>query len=159
MSTGQRATADDPLRYAHIERPAATPIGNNPACFTAAACKAIKAPRALIGIGEGEKRAIAISQCGIPCIGLAGADDWHVKRAAEGKKAGDWELIPDLATIDWAGRIVLLFPDTDVRRNPSVNKAFAELARILTAHGAIVQIIRLPIGPRSCRRPPGYGPG
>src|ERR1035441_8510357 len=40
-TTAQDATADDSHRYVFIPRPAATPIGNNPACFTTAACKAI----------------------------------------------------------------------------------------------------------------------
>lgn len=93
---------------------------------------------------EGEKKANAASQAGYPCIGLSGPFGWTKKRA---DKTQPRTLIDELAAIDWNGRHGTIIFDTDPRRNFGVNHGLAELARLLTEHGAIVRIIWLPVGP------------
>ena len=80
----------------------------------------------LLVIAEGEKKALAVTQSGYPCIGLCGVWNWGKDRV----------LIPDLAAIDWHGRTVLIIFDTDSYRNPDVNYAAAELTRVLFEAGA-----------------------
>ena len=69
---------------------------------------------------------------------------WHSRRAI---KEDEWELIPNLEAIIWEARIVWIGFDADPYRNPNVNRAQAELARVLTALGAIVLFFYLPHGP------------
>jgi hypothetical protein len=109
-----------------------------------------------IGFTEGEKKSLAATQCGLPCIGLTGVWGWQKprKKNAGGKPIGDRELIDDLAVINWAGRRVWICFDFDPRRNPSVNQAAAELVRVLSGLGAIAVIIRLPAGGRDARDVP-----
>ena len=91
---------------------------------------------------EGEKKAWAIHQVGFPCLGLCGIWAWQKP------KSDPRELIADLAGVVWQGRRVGIIFDTDERRNPNVNHARAELARVLTSLGAYVVLIDLPIGRR-----------
>lgn len=112
------------------------------AFFPLRTCEAIATPGVPLGIAEGEKKALAADQCGLPCIGLSGIFNWQVA----GTKP-DRDLIPDLASIGW-NRPVWIGFDFDARRNPNVNQAAAELARVLSEAGADVTIIDLPAGPR-----------
>jgi hypothetical protein len=116
------------------------PLGeSNRAYFPRAALEAIHAPRATLGIVEGEKKALAVCQVGLPCIGVCGVWNWQKGRSGE-QKASDAprQLIDDLAAINWPDREVWIGFDADPRRNPSVNHAAAELARVLSLLGALV---------------------
>ena len=104
--------------------------------------KALRTPGEMVLITEGSLKALASSQAGLPCIGLMGVWNWVI--GGSDPKI----LTPDLAEIDWRGRIVLIVFDFDRKRNPHVNHAEAELARVLTEQGADVRILRLPPGPR-----------
>jgi hypothetical protein len=112
----------------------------NRAYFTLAACKAIRTPGAMVVVVEGEKKSLAVAQCGYAAIGLMGIWNWQRKReeGTGGKKVGPRLLIPDLAAIDWHGRRVLILFDTDETRKPLVNYAASELARVLLEQGADV---------------------
>jgi hypothetical protein len=126
------------------------------AYFPSAAIKAFNTPRVIIAITEGEKKALAIAQAGVACIGLTGI--WAWQKSGEKDKDGaklERELIDDLAGIDWKDRWVPVIFDTDPRRNPSVNLAAAELTRILETHGAKTIIITLPLGPIGADGLPG----
>lgn len=57
-------------------------------------------------------------------------------------------MIADLADISWKGRTVWIGFDFDRYRNPGVNLAAAELARVIADLGANVTILKLPPGPR-----------
>ena len=116
------------------------------AYFPPGVIAAIAEPGQTIGIVEGEKKALAAYQAGFPCIGLTGVFAWTSGRDDDGK--GERLLIPDLAAIDWNRRIVWICFDTDENRNPNVNHARAELARILSALGAVVAFVELPLGCR-----------
>jgi len=96
----------------------------------------------LVLITEGEKKAIASDQAGVPAIGLTGVFAWTLKRS---DKSAERELIPDLNAIDWMGRPVVICFDIDEVRKPQVNLARAELARVLTDRGAHVVFLELPI--------------
>ncbi|MFH1919713.1 MAG: DUF3854 domain-containing protein [Planctomycetota bacterium] len=107
-------------------------------------------PVAPLGFTEGEIKADCSTQAGCPCVGLPGVWAWQKPRPKDSKKQpqGPRVLIDDLAAIPWKDRLVWITFDTDPRHNPSVNHARAELARVLTEHGAIVVFVDLPPGPR-----------
>ena len=133
----QRLKPDHPRNDVKYEQPLRA---GNRAYFTLRACEAIQTPGAMLLLTEGEKKALALGQCGYPAIGLTGVWNWQLKREGgpDGKKKGPRLLIPDLAGIDWTGRQVAILFDTDSARNPTVNQGAAELARVLSEHGANV---------------------
>lgn len=90
-------------------------------------------------ITEGEKKSLAATQEGFPCIGLVGVYGFVVR--------GHKRLIPDLEAIDWRGREVRIVFDSDLSTNPNVQTAEALLAKLLTDRGAKVRCVRLPDGP------------
>lgn len=120
------------------------------AYFTADAIDAARTRRVAIGLVEGEKKALAATQAGLPTIGISGVWNWQKARPRDdnGKPIGERILIDDLAWIDWRERPVWIGFDFDERRNGNVNQAAAELARVLHHHGAIVTTIKLPPGSR-----------
>jgi hypothetical protein len=97
---------------------------------------------------EGEKKAWAIHQSGFACLGLCGIWAWQKP------KSDPRELVDDLAGVVWRGRRVGIIFDTDEKRNPNVNQARAELARVLTELGADVVLFDLPLDPRAERDSP-----
>lgn len=104
--------------------------------------------RKLAIVVGGREQAIAVEQCGYAAIALPGVRDWAQPRPkdAKGKCVGERQLLPELAAIEWQPwRIGILF-ESGPQRNPSVNYARAELARVLTNRGANVVLIELPIG-------------
>lgn len=99
---------------------------------------ALSDPTKTLWITEGEKKALKGCQEGIPCIAVSGVWSWRTKD-------GDTSIpIPDLDTIEWNGRIVVIVFDSDATKNKQVAKAEAELARELAQRGAIVSSVRLP---------------
>jgi hypothetical protein len=88
---------------------------------------------------EGEKKALAVAQTGLPAVGLCGIEGWHV--------GGSSALHPDLDDVGMTGRILNVIPDADYRTNPAVERAVRGLAHACTARGAAsVRIILVPAG-------------
>jgi len=61
---------------------------------------------------EGEKKALAVAQLGLPTIGFCGIEGWHV--------AGSRVLLPDFEQVCLVQRVVEVVPDGDWQTNPSV---------------------------------------
>ena len=118
----------------------------NRAYFPPGTLAALKDPSAPLLITEGEKKAAKADQEGFPCIGLVGVYGWQRKmqRDAEGKPVGERELIDDLASIAWQGRLVYLIFDSDAATNPNVRWAEWHLAEALARRGAVVRVVQLP---------------
>ena len=120
-----------------------SPLGISPrVLFTPSAAAAATDTSIDLFLTEGEKKAWAIHQSGSACLGLCGIWAWQKP------KSDPRELVDDLAGVVWRGRRVGIIFDTDDRRNPNVNHARAELARVLTDLGTDVRLIDLPVGPR-----------
>jgi Domain of unknown function (DUF3854) len=85
---------------------------------------------------EGMKKALAVSQLGVPSVGLESAWSWHMK--------GSSTLLPDFAVIALRGRVVELVPDSDVQTNPMIARAVQQLADALRSAGARPRLVRLP---------------
>ena len=90
-------------------------------------------------ITEGEKKALAATQAGFPCIGLVGVYGW--------KGRGRESLLASLENVVWQGRTVYIVFDSDLAENESVQDAESRLAAQLTNRGAKVRVVRLPHGP------------
>lgn len=97
-------------------------------------------PTQTVFIGEGEKKALAACQSGLPCIGLAGVWNWRAKLD------GEPFLLPSLELIVWKNRTVELVPDSDVWRleKEQAFKGFYALGRELQVRGARVALVKLP---------------
>lgn len=88
---------------------------------------------------EGEKKSLAATQEGFPCIGLVGVYGW--------KESKSENLLPALERVNWQGRQVRIVFDSDTVTNPNVLDAESRLAAHLKRRGAIVRTVRLPSGP------------
>ena len=117
--------------------------------FTPLAVEAREKPAVPVAVTEGEKKGWAINQAGLACIALPGIWSWQKP------KSDPRELVDDLAAVDWKCRPIPILFDTDPKRNPDVNQARAELARVLADLGAVVHLIDLPVGPRGQDGVPG----
>jgi hypothetical protein len=106
--------------------------------------EALNNPGGPLVITEGILKALAATQAGVPCIGLMGMQNWSQGRT---DRTTPRCLIPDLSGIDWRDRTVLIVCDADPVRKPGVNHGAAELARLLTEHGAECCLARPPFGP------------
>ncbi len=91
-------------------------------------------------ITEGEKKAEAACNAGIPCFSVPGVWAWRSKK--KGIAA-----IPDFNVIKWKGRKVYLCFDNDVMTNPQVIAALNAFGHELTNRGAKIIITHLPKGP------------
>jgi hypothetical protein len=85
---------------------------------------------------EGEKKALAVAQLGLPAVGFCGVEGWHAARSRE--------LLSDFEGIRLAGRVVELAPDGDWRVNPHVERGMRRFADALEQRGARVRIVVLP---------------
>lgn len=88
-------------------------------------------------IVEGEKKALKASLMGFPTIGIGGVWSW------KSKKQG-WDLLPELAAINWAGRHVFICFDSDAGQKQDVAKALLALVDELTQRGAFPHIATVP---------------
>ena len=84
---------------------------------------------------EGEKKALAVAQLGLPAIGFSGIHGWHSQRHRD--------LLPDFDFIQLQDRIVELVPDGDWKTNPHVERGANGLAFALRARGARVRLVDL----------------
>ena len=85
---------------------------------------------------EGEKKALAVAQRGLPAVGFAGIEAWHT--------GGSRDLLADFDAIPLAGRVVELVPDGDWQTNPNVERGVIRLAQALRARGARPRLVVLP---------------
>ncbi len=87
---------------------------------------------------EGQKKALAVAQLGLPAIGFCGIEGWH--------RARSLDLLPDFDNIQLYGRIVELVPDGDVQTNPLVRQGVERFALALRRRGAKPRLVLLPRG-------------
>jgi hypothetical protein len=85
---------------------------------------------------EGAKKALAVSQLGLPAVGFEGIEGWHQR--------GSTDLLEDFARIHLTSRVVELVPDGDVQANPNVRRGALRFADALRARGAQPRLVRLP---------------
>jgi putative DNA primase/helicase len=90
-------------------------------------------------VTEGEKKSLAATQFGFPCIGLVGVYGWKPK--------GEEKLLPELERVKWQGRHVRIVFDSDITEKSDVALAESKLAKHLQDRGANVRCVRLPDGP------------
>jgi putative DNA primase/helicase len=130
---------------------------SNRAYFPPATRAALRDSSIPLVLTEGEKKATKADQERIPCIGSTGVWSWMKKRKhdADGKPQGERELIDDLASIPWQGRLVYVCFDSDATSNPNVRWAEWHLAEVLARKGAVVKVIRLPAGDTGADGKPG----
>jgi putative DNA primase/helicase len=130
-----------PIKY---EQPLGEPLR---AYFPDASLPLLRDGESPVFITEGEKKALALSQLGLAAIGLGGVWCW--------KKKGTDELIDDLATFPWAGRVVYIVFDWDPKPSTRLQTASAarRLARALRKAGAKeVYVVELPPGPDGAKQ-------
>ncbi len=85
---------------------------------------------------EGEKKACAVAQLGLPALGIAGVEGWH--------QAGKDQLLADFDRVRLAGRTVEILPDGDYLTNPNVERSVRRFATMLRARGAKPGVRLLP---------------
>jgi hypothetical protein len=85
---------------------------------------------------EGEKKALAVAQCGYPAVGFCGVEGWHARHSRA--------LIGDFDTIRLRDRIVEVLPDGDYRTNEHVKRAVQRLGTALADRGARPRVVLLP---------------
>lgn len=101
-------------------------------------------PTQRLVIAEGEKKALAACQVGLPCLGIAGVWNWRAKL-----DDGERLVLPSLDQIIWKERSVEMVPDSDAWRpdkERGVLAGFFALAMQLKERGAAVQFVQLPEG-------------
>ena len=113
------------------------PRGTSPRLyFCVPALREVLSGPAPIWLIEGEKKALAVAQRGLPAVGFAGIEAWHA--------GGSRELLADFDAIPLAGRVVELVPDGDWQTNPNVERGVIRLAEALRARGAHPRLVVLP---------------
>lgn len=99
-------------------------------------------PAYSVYIPEGEKKAAAGCQHGLPCIGIGGVWAWRVKVEHVGRIT-----LPIFDQFTWTGREVVLVPDSDAWRGDKqlfdILAGFYALAMDLSQRGASVSFKRL----------------
>jgi hypothetical protein len=82
-------------------------------------------------------------------VGLPGVWGWRGRVGKAVSPSGSSRdvhgVIPDLQSIRWTGRPVVIFFDSNVRTNPHVSQARNQLAGFLSAQGAKVRLADLPL--------------
>jgi len=93
-------------------------------------------------ITEGEKKAAAMCQAGLPCIGVGGVWNWREKTEDGGRM-----VLPAIEQFAWKGRKVEIVPDSDGWRKGKtfdVLAGFYALGMELIQRGAVVTMVVLP---------------
>ncbi len=114
------------------------------AYITPQVTETLKDPSARIAITEGEKKALAAIQRGLPCIGLAGVWGWIGKSAPRlvgENKVAETDTLAELADTPWMGREVWLFFDSDALINDQVLGAGRRLKEELRRRGARARLV------------------
>lgn len=94
-------------------------------------------------ITEGEKKAKALTDSGMPCIGTGGVWNWRDEND---------DVHPDLLRLVWEGRRLVIAYDSDAVDNPQVRHAELTLAAEMSKLGASVRIARLEPLPDGTKR-------
>jgi len=97
-------------------------------------------------ICEGEKKALALNQAGIPAVGIGGVWNWCEKAEGGYRKPKESKPIQDLDLVNWRRSVTIIF-DSDAHANPMVRLAAFRLARELSRRGAAVSIFFIPPSP------------
>lgn len=106
--------------------------------FPLATLDAVLTSDAPLWFVEGEKKALAVAQLGLPAVGFCGIEAWH--------RTGTRELLSDFDAIPLRWRVVELMPDGDMQSNPNVARGARRFADGLAAHDARVRLVHLPNG-------------
>jgi len=104
--------------------------------FPLATLPAVVDSEAPLWLVEGEKKALAVAQRGLPAVGIAGINAWSV--------AGSRRLHPDFDRISLMGRLVELVPDSDWQTHRQVSAAVSALVTALAGAGARPRVVVLP---------------
>lgn len=93
-------------------------------------------PKSILYITEGEKKALAANQNGIPTIAIPGVWSW----LSQGRPIDDFNLIA------WKGRRVCLVGDADIwlSKREDLRKAVFALCKEIERRGAVGDLIVLP---------------
>ena len=113
------------------------PKGREPRLYFVAAClRGVVDGDEPLWLVEGEKKAIAVTQLGLPAVGFCGAEGWH--------RQGTTALLPDFDGLRLCNRILELVPDGDYQTNLDVKRAVQRLGGALLARGARPRVVLLP---------------
>jgi len=85
---------------------------------------------------EGENKALAVAQLGLPAIGFCGVEGWHRK--------GEHRLLPDFDAIRLEDRVVEVVPAGDFQTNPNVRRVVERFGDALCARGSRLRAVLLP---------------
>jgi hypothetical protein len=91
--------------------------------FTPRTAAGVLGGSAPLWLVEGEKKALAVAQLGLPAVGFCGIEGWQVARSRS--------LLADFDAIRLSGRIVELAPDGDWHVNPDVERGVRQFADAL----------------------------
>jgi hypothetical protein len=105
--------------------------------FPLATIPAVVGSEAPLWLVEGEKKALAVAQRGLPTVGIAGINCWSAA-------AGSRRLHPDFDRVPLMGRVVELVPDSDWQTHRRVGAAVSALATALAGAGARPRVVVLP---------------
>jgi Domain of unknown function (DUF3854) len=108
--------------------------------FPKAVMREVAAGMQPLWLVEGEKKALALSQLGLPTVGFCGIEGWHLRASTD--------LADDFRHLTLAGRIVELMPDGDVAFNRHVHRGATRFVDALEHAGARVRLVKVP-----CERP------
>ena len=98
-------------------------------------------PKLRLLVTEGEKKALAATQFGIPCLGIAGVWAWLVKGRSRSSRPLD-----DLDSITWQSRQVVVVGDSELREKKQAADGLRRLCRDLASRGARAGLLLLPAG-------------
>lgn len=120
------------------------PPGSDPALYFPPLCpwgEVARDPKRSLCITEGEKKSAALSQNGVPTIGVAGVWNWRQRL-----DQGDRLVIPSVDQFVWQDRDVEFIPDSDVWKPTKLQAlcGFHALAMELVSRGAHVVFVQLP---------------
>jgi hypothetical protein len=113
------------------------PRGSCPRLYFVSAClREVLEGESPLWFVEGEKKALAVAQLGLPAVGICGVQGW--------RRPGGEELLEDFDAIPLTGRVVEILPDADFQTNPHVERAIRQFARALRARRAKPGVRLLP---------------
>jgi len=104
--------------------------------FVASCLREVLEGEAPVWVVEGEKKALAVAQRGLPALGFCGVEGWHA--------GGERRLLADFDALRLRDRIVELLPDGDYQTNPNVKRAIQRFGAALTMRGARPRVVLLP---------------
>jgi hypothetical protein len=111
--------------------------GREPRLYFVGAClRAVVDGAEPLWLVEGEKKAMAVAQLGLPAVGFCGVEGWHPKGATA--------LLADFDHLRLRDRIIELVPDGDYQTNPDVKRAVQRFGGALLARGARPRVVLLP---------------